>query len=408
MSAITPGRPVRVGVIEDNALLRAEICELLADDRELVVVGAAADAASGLELILAELPDVVLVDVGLPDRRGDDLTASIVAAFPSVRVVAHTAADDRSTALAMLRAGAAGFAVKGRHGTELNEIVKAAARGTTYVDDEVTKQILPDLVNGLTNRTAGVDERSRRWTRHLLDRGELAVALQPIVDLRNGTVVGAEALLRTTGPERFSPSDIFARAIAGGVALELELWSATEACRQRHRLPEGAYLSVNASPGLALTEGLLDLVDDHAGPTLVVEITEHHQVPDYAAMARAMRRLRSNGTRVAVDDAGAGFSSLQHILELEPDIIKLDRELIKDIGGDRRRRALVRALVAYAAEIGSTIVAEGIETRAELLTLTELGIGFGQGYLLQSPTLGALPGLIDVDPWMLPATFSDA
>jgi EAL domain-containing protein (putative c-di-GMP-specific phosphodiesterase class I) len=121
------------------------------------------------------------------------------------------------------------------------------------------------------------------------------------------------------------------------------------------------------------------------GPRIVVEITEHEAVEDYAALVRSLDTLRGLGCRVAIDDAGAGFASLRHTLQLAPDIVKVDISLTRDIDSDRGRRALASALISFADEMGMTIVAEGIESQAELDTLRELGVIYGQGYFLAEP-----------------------
>ena len=118
---------------------------------------------------------------------------------------------------------------------------------------------------------------------------------------------------------------------------------------------------------------------------IVVEMTEHAPVGDYDGLNTALQPLRDAGARVAVDDAGAGFASLRHILLLAPDIIKLDISLTRGIDSDRSRRALSYALVAFARETQTTIVAEGIETEAELRALRDIGVTHGQGFLLARP-----------------------
>ncbi len=124
---------------------------------------------------------------------------------------------------------------------------------------------------------------------------------------------------------------------------------------------------------------------------MVVEITEHEPVDDYDELARALERLRARGARIAIDDAGAGFASLRHTLQLEPDVIKLDISLTRRIDRERGKRALAKALISFAQEMGVDIVAEGIETEAELHTLLELGARYGQGFFLARP--GPLPTL---------------
>ncbi len=118
---------------------------------------------------------------------------------------------------------------------------------------------------------------------------------------------------------------------------------------------------------------------------LVLEVTEHVRVEDYAALGSALRQLRLSGLRLAIDDAGAGFASLQHIVRLAPEGIKLDRTLTNHIEVDRARRALTSALISFASQTGATIVAEGIETRAEVEALRALGVAYGQGYFLGRP-----------------------
>jgi EAL domain-containing protein (putative c-di-GMP-specific phosphodiesterase class I) len=122
---------------------------------------------------------------------------------------------------------------------------------------------------------------------------------------------------------------------------------------------------------------------------VVLEVTEHAAVEDYGSLEQALRGHRARGMRVAVDDAGAGFASLRHILRLAPDLIKLDLSLTRDIHRDRSRRALATALISFASEIGAEIVAEGVEARDELEALAALEVGFAQGYYLGRP--GPLP-----------------
>jgi EAL domain-containing protein (putative c-di-GMP-specific phosphodiesterase class I) len=118
---------------------------------------------------------------------------------------------------------------------------------------------------------------------------------------------------------------------------------------------------------------------------LLVEITEHDAVLDYPTLARLIAPQRARGMRIAVDDAGSGYASLAHITQLDPDVIKLDIALVRDIDTDRNRRAIARSLIAYATETGATLVAEGIETPAERNQLITLRAPLGQGYLLGRP-----------------------
>jgi EAL domain-containing protein (putative c-di-GMP-specific phosphodiesterase class I) len=122
----------------------------------------------------------------------------------------------------------------------------------------------------------------------------------------------------------------------------------------------------------------------------VAEVTEHARISDYGKLDRALAPLRRRGMRLAVDDAGAGFASLRHILRLNPDFIKLDRTLIDQIDRDRSKQALAAGLISFADKSGATIIAEGIERAAEVKTLVDLGVSYGQGYYLARP--GPLSG----------------
>ncbi len=150
-------------------------------------------------------------------------------------------------------------------------------------------------------------------------------------------------------------------------------------------LPSDIRLAVNLSPETVTSAPCRDILAAVPGNRLVIEITEDAPVDDYDAVNEALGGVRTQGGQLAIDDAGAGFASLRHILRLNPDIIKLDLTLTRGIDTDRRRRALASALITFASEIGASIVAEGIETRAELDAPRDLGVAYGQGYYLARP-----------------------
>jgi PAS domain S-box-containing protein len=212
------------------------------------------------------------------------------------------------------------------------------------------------------------------------------IALQPIVDLTTGELAGAEALARFYDGR--APDVWFAEALETGQSVELDGCTFSAALATLPSVPAGCYLSVNATPGLVLS-GLLQrrlLRGDVALDRLVIEITEHAPVSCYADLQRALSELRGRGVRLAVDDTGAGYASLSHVLQLKPSIIKIDRSLITDITTDPARRSLATALVLLGLDLGATVIGEGIETVDERETLADLGVGFGQGYLLARPS----------------------
>jgi EAL domain-containing protein (putative c-di-GMP-specific phosphodiesterase class I) len=242
-------------------------------------------------------------------------------------------------------------------------------------------------------------ERSDGQARHdqrenivrVLEGEGITIVLQPIVELATGRVVAAEALSRFGEEPRRPPDVWFAEAEAVGLGMELELAAIRIAMAHLDELPAGVRLTINASPATLLSPSLATALAGVPGDRMTVELTEHAPVADYTALEAALAGPRSRGVQFMIDDAGAGFSSLRHVLGLHPDAIKLDLALTRDIDSDPIRRALAASLVAFAREIGATIVAEGIETREELETLRSLGITHGQGYYLARPGAGPVP-----------------
>jgi EAL domain-containing protein (putative c-di-GMP-specific phosphodiesterase class I)/DNA-binding response OmpR family regulator len=212
---------------------------------------------------------------------------------------------------------------------------------------------------------------------------------QPIVDLATGRIVGHEALTRFHDGTR--PDRRFADAAAMGLGLELESACLSAAAAAARRLPGTGFISLNVSPDLLLERSRLrSCLPDGMGP-FVLEVTEHVAIEDYAAIRTAVASIAAN-VRIAVDDAGAGFASFRHILELRPDFVKLDIGLVRDIDKDDVRQALVAGIVYFARKSGCGLIAEGIETQAECDQLLALGVDLGQGYLLGRPApVGALP-----------------
>ena len=158
-------------------------------------------------------------------------------------------------------------------------------------------------------------------------------------------------------------------------------------------LPGGTYLSVNLSPQCLLEPATFDLLTESVRNTperLVVELTEHEKVADYGALLNVLSGLRERGLRLAIDDTGSGFASLQHVTRMNPDIVKLDIAFVRDLHLDPSRRAVARALTGFAMDIGASLIAEGIETEEELAQLSRLGTPFGQGYYLGRPAPAAL------------------
>lgn len=221
----------------------------------------------------------------------------------------------------------------------------------------------------------------------VMNRDQLVVNYQPVVDIDSGRIVGLEALSRFPDYPNRGTSVWFNEATQVDMGPEMELFAIRQAIRKFSTPDSSTYLALNASPDLILN-GMLEqtLREESLSHPLVIEITEHTPICDYSGFRTALDSLRQMNVKLAIDDVGAGFSSLQHILELGPDIIKLDISLVRNIHKDRIRHALARSLSVFASEIGCSIVAEGVERREELKCLRALGVTRAQGFYLGRPS----------------------
>lgn len=239
----------------------------------------------------------------------------------------------------------------------------------------------------LTIAQAATDQSSRERFAilGLLDDGCMSTVLQPVVDLVDGHTVGVEALTRFAVEPARPPNLWFSAAARHGLAVELEAAAISRALRVAPTLPPEWFLSVNASPALIEADVIGALLTDADADRLVIEITEHAPVDDYGTLSDALAPLRERGVRVAVDDAGAGFSSLRHVVRLQPDILKIDGSLVRGIDAEPLHRAMVESLVSFSDHGDALVVAEAVETPQELEALQELGVPTAQGYLFAAP-----------------------
>ncbi len=205
---------------------------------------------------------------------------------------------------------------------------------------------------------------------------------QPIVDLGTDAVIGYEALTRFA--DDVSPDQRFAEATAIGLGPELEAATLKASLSAAAELPESAALNLNVSPAMIMARQSLQQLLRGAGRPIVLEVTEHAEIADYEAFRASFSKLRPR-MELAVDDAGAGFASLRHILELRPAYVKLDRSLIAGLESDEARQAMIVGLRHFARSVGCRLIAEGIETEAELDVLRSLEIQLAQGFLLGRP-----------------------
>lgn len=227
---------------------------------------------------------------------------------------------------------------------------------------------------------------TRAEMQRIIADGELRAVFQPVVRLGDGSVVGYEALTRFA--DGMPPDHRFSIAETVGAGEELERAALKIAMRDASRLPRGRWVSVNLSPSRLIERGIADVLLGIRGRQVVIEVTERLPIEDYDAVRATLSQL-AGSIEVAVDDAGAGFASLRHILELRPGYVKLDMQLVRGVDADPARQALIAGMVYFARQSGCLLVAEGIESDGERKTLRRLGVPFGQGFLFGHPAPAA-------------------
>lgn len=229
---------------------------------------------------------------------------------------------------------------------------------------------------------------TRQRIERVIDEGLLSTVWQPIFSLQHGAIIGVEALSRFPDSGASPPDRWFADAFEVGLGPALEALAVGKALSAARHFPDDVYVSVNLSPPTVAAGEFSAVIEQNVVPLdrIVIELTEHISIEDYETVAARLTTLRRAGVRLAVDDAGAGFASFRHILQLHPDTIKLDQSITRGITGNPAQRALATALVLFALEVGSmTVTAEGVEWAEDLATVSSLGVDAAQGFLMCRP-----------------------
>jgi EAL domain-containing protein (putative c-di-GMP-specific phosphodiesterase class I)/DNA-binding NarL/FixJ family response regulator len=367
---------LRILIADDEKVLRDALTDVIEDTDGLTVVAVVENAEDAISATHRVKPDVALLDVRMPGG-GPRAARGIRECCPDVRVLALSASGSQDTVLEMLEAGAVGYLVKGILPSEVITGIFHAAAGEAPISPEVAGGVI-DRLRGQLEIEAAADKRRRDLLEQLtiaLEGGGLDMVYQPIVDLDTQHLVGVESLARFSMTPARPPNEWFAAAAELGLQTRLELAAVARALSRRMELPNGMFMSVNLSPATLMSPDVAALIPDAFAGRVLIEVTEHTPVAP----------LRAAGVTLAIDDAGAGFASLRHILKLSPHYIKLDISLTQNIEHDEGTIALAVALTSFAGSIGAQVIAEGIETQRQLDALRALGIHLGQGYHLGRP-----------------------
>lgn len=333
-------------------------------------------------------PDDVIARSGgdefvlLVDRRHDPLAV----AKHAINVVAGTGTDDvRLTATA-------GVAFIPEDGTTTDAVRIAADQALRWGKADGKARVVRYDVN----RANSSPEIGKKEIRALWLEDRIAIEVQPIVDLRAGRVRGYEALARFNVDGDRSPLRWFALADRLRLRAELEVACLQRALELFPDRPSGTQLNVNLSPDVLDVPAVRDAfrrLGDLRG--LVLELTEDAVVDDYARLSEQLKPYLAQGLRIAVDDFGTGQANLRHAWKLKPQYLKLARPLVASLDVDDARRALVGSMVTYSERVGAALIAEGVESAAELNALRSIGVPFAQGFRLAMP--GPPWPAIDVD-----------
>jgi EAL domain-containing protein (putative c-di-GMP-specific phosphodiesterase class I)/CheY-like chemotaxis protein len=388
---------IRVMLVDDEETVLDVMTEVMSSDRSIDVVATARDPREAYVLATESRPDVALVDVRMPGGGGPVAARGIRRGSPDTRVVAVSADADPEVVISMITAGATGYIGKDEPVEQLLRAVHRSAEGRATISVgsiEATAELLAEQLSDHEARAARA--AADRVATAIVGPG-LHMVFQPIVELSSGRILGLEALARFTDRPRRSPDTWFAEAAKVGLLEELELEAVRRAVGELRHVPTGAFLSINLSPETLGSDGLAELIDPSVARRIVIEITERSRIRGYDTLIARMRPLRALGVRFAIDDVGAGFSSLERVIHLEPDFMKLDGSTVTGLAEDPMRRALIERLVSFSDDIGVSVIAEGIEGRRDLDVLRTLYVPYGQGHYLGRP--GPIPPAADVEAW---------
>jgi EAL domain-containing protein (putative c-di-GMP-specific phosphodiesterase class I) len=381
----------RVMVVDDGPA-NVRLLQRLLRNTGATAVDGYTDPAKALARCQESLPDILLLDLHMPGLDGFavmDALRSILPGDAFLPVLVLTADDDAVVKQRALAAGAKDFLTKPFDAIEVvlrvRNLLETKDLNTRLQRHNARLQAELDAQQAAERRQAEELRQSVARIEQVLAENLLRMVFQPIVSLVDGCLVGVEALARFEAEPRRPPNEWFAEANAVGRGVDLEVHAVKSALGQLGDLGFGAYMSVNASPVTAIGPGLAALHASFPGNRIVLELTEHTRVGDYEALVEALALAREHGVRVAADDTGAGYSGLQHLLRLRPNVVKLDIALTRHIDEDPARRALASALMTFAGEIGAVLVAEGVESVEELRSLRTPGIPAAQGDRLARP-----------------------
>ena len=381
----TPSVRARVLIVDDDdTLVRSYARTLAAEGYD---VDTRYDGEAAVEAIRRCAYDVVLSDIDMPRLGGLDLLERIRTHDMDVPVVLITGSPTLETAIAAIEYGALRYLPKPVDPERLRSVTADAV--SLHRIARAKRQAL-DLVGGEVRLAGDRADLVASFGRTL---ASLWIAYQPIISWSRRDIFGYEALLRSREPSLPHPGAILEAAERLERLHELGRVIRARAAEPAVQLPESALLFVNLHTQDLLDDDLYDASRPLAriAHRVVLEITERASLHSVHDVLGRIGRLRSMGFRIAIDDLGAGYAGLTSFAQLEPEVVKLDMSLVRDVHEQPTKQTLVRTMIAMCSELGMKVVAEGIETPAERATIVELGCDLLQGFLFARPEVAFPP-----------------
>ena len=377
--------PVRVLVVDDQRDIRRVVSRWLEHEGHDVIV--AASGAEALQALQSQVVDVVVSDIAMDGMDGIALMRAIREIDLDLPIILLTGVPSLETARRAIEYGAFRYLTKPAVPDEVTSAVSRAAFACRMARLKREALALSGTNARAASDLAGLDVAFERAL------AGLWIAHQPIVRRGDGSVFGYEALMRTREPSLPHPGAVLDAAERLGRLKELGRAIRGRVARSIGGAAEGSVMFVNLHPDDLLDDALVSgrgPLAEHAD-RVVLEITERATISHVPDVRKRVVALRALGYRIAVDDLGAGYAGLTSFALLEPEIVKLDMSLVRDVDREPTKRRIIGSVVSLCSESGAVVVAEGVETEAERDAIVDLGCDLLQGYFIAKPAEGFPP-----------------
>ena len=396
---------LKILVIEDDELIRETLLQLLESHNYRVIV--AENGRFGVQMALSEIPDLILCDVQMPELDGYDVLRtlrqnSLAATIPFIFL---TAQSDKTDFRRGMELGADDYLTKPFTKAELLGAIASRVSKRLTITQPLTVALhqaearLKDLVNESTNVSVLSPEKLalEALLRRALAQGEFQVYYQPQVNIATGQVIGAEALVRWQNPDRgiISPAEFIPLAEETGLIIQIGEWVLLSACAQA-----ASWLAAGFSPfTISVNLSARQLSDPELKARIVqilettglepanleLEMTESALVENATVAGATLNQLKALGIRIAIDDFGTGYATLGYLKQFAFDTLKIDRIFVRNANEDAQNAAITTAVILLGHSLKMTVIAEGVETEAELAFLKQHQCDIMQGYLFSRP-----------------------